>query len=125
MTTGEFQHRISLGVSFTPQDVDYLIACAQSHYDWTCQAAGMSYEDGARENGFIKQLKLFPDHQQFWNFRKFDLTAKILEMHTQEKFGRQLFDDMIAAMKAIEKHHREILQGAPNAKSEPQDVSRS
>lgn len=80
MNLERLQYRVEAEVRFTPEEVEYLIARAQVHYDATCRAAGMSYEDGARENGFIKQLKLFPSkHGVVWTFRQLDITLKILE----------------------------------------------
>lgn len=109
MKTGELRYKVSVAVSFTKKEIAFLLKCTRNHYDWTCQDAGLRCEDGASENGFIAQLKMFPDHQQFWDFSKFDLAAKILEMHTRIELGRRLFDEMLIAMKTLEKRHKELV----------------
>lgn len=99
-------------VAFTSEEIDYLIERAKKHYDSTCQAAGMSYEDGARENGFIKQLKLFPNLTPIWTSRQIDLTLKILEpfvrSHYEDEMRGRLFDELRAIHTSMQIKYRKL-----------------
>jgi hypothetical protein len=75
-------------VSFTPEEADFLIECAKNHYDTACLLAGCVIgEEGARINGFIAQLKLFPG-PDVWTFRKLNTALKILELHNSNELLR-------------------------------------
>lgn len=105
------RYRVEAEVRFTPEEVDFLIERAKSHYDDTCRAAGMSYEDGARENGFIKQLKLFPSKAAgvTWTFRQLDLTLKILEMRSHNEFLRmKLANELNMICDTINKRYEDL-----------------
>ncbi len=112
MTTGMFQYNISIQVGFTPDEAKFLVERAQRHYDATCQAAGSSYEDGARENGFIKQLVLFPRLAPFWTTRQLDLTLKVLEVRDlqpeREVVRARLFNEVKDAFDAIQDRYEEL-----------------
>lgn len=79
MKLQRLSYTVTAEVSFTPDEADYLVKRAKVHYDGTCQAARFLISEGAFENGFLAQLKLFPGPVN-WSFRNFDLTLKILEL---------------------------------------------
>jgi hypothetical protein len=81
LNTKGFQYDVELEVSFTIEEAAALCELAKLHYDDTCRAAGMLISDGAQKNGFLTHLMMFPPRSLTvnWDFRKFDLTAKILE----------------------------------------------
>jgi hypothetical protein len=83
----EFNYEVRAQVTFTRKEYEFLIASAKTHYDGTCKAAGLAIgEQGAQENGFLAQLRLFPTDKAFtrvtWPFSRFDLCMKILEPTT-------------------------------------------
>lgn len=100
----------SAEVEFTPEEADYLVLRAQRHYDSDCQAAGSSYEDGARENGFIKRLKLFPGKPHVWSSRQIDLTLKVLEHYAgaDDPMRRKLFKDLHKTYTAMQTKYKEL-----------------
>lgn len=79
MELKRLRYDVKAEVRFTPEEAEYLVGRAKNHYDSTCRAAGMSCEDGARENGFIAQLKMFPRTAHIWDSRKIDLALKVPE----------------------------------------------
>jgi hypothetical protein len=104
-----WRYDVKVEVEFSGEEVDYLIARAKSHYDGECQAAGMSYEDGARSNGFIKQLKLFPG-PAFWTSSQIDLTLKVLEWYTSvdtSEIRDRLHRELMAAWSELRDRHAE------------------
>ena len=81
MTSGKFRYDISVEVSFTEEEIALLSNTARSHYDMTGREAGYAAgEAGYRFNGFIAQLKLFPNLPAVWNSRQLNLCMKIIEM---------------------------------------------
>jgi hypothetical protein len=76
-----YTYKVSAEVKFTKQETELLVELAKGHYDGACKLAGCAIgADGARENGFIAQLVLFPSKLPIvWAFREFDLTMKVLE----------------------------------------------
>lgn len=99
-------------VCFTAEEVDYLIERAKRHYDDACRAAGMSYEDGARETGFIKQLKLFPSTRigVSWTFRQLDTTLKILEHYAgkDDPMRARLFKEIHSVCDTMVIKHKQL-----------------
>jgi hypothetical protein len=100
----------TLELRFSREEAEFLVDRAKRHYDGTCQAAGMSYEDGARENGFIKQLVLFPGRTAVWTSRQLDLTAKVLEHFAGQdtRMRKELAEQISAAFFAIQTKYREL-----------------
>lgn len=115
MKRGKFVYKIGVEVKFTKPEIALMIKLAKSHYDSTCQIAGMTCAESGSKNGFLAQLKLFTGHTHVWQFHEFDLTAKILEPYrlfeAQDADGRaKLFKFMCESMEAIKAQH-EVLKG--------------
>jgi hypothetical protein len=99
---------VSVEITFSALEVDYLIDRAKRHYDFTCQEAGMSMKDGAQQNGFIAQLKLFNHLTTTWPWRHFDLALKIIEMPDKSPLRDKLTADFYRALKLIERRTKQL-----------------
>lgn len=76
-----WRYDVKVWMEFTGEEVDCLILRAKNHYDYKCQAAGMSCEEGGFSNGFIAQLKMFPGPAA-WTSDQLDTALKVLERYT-------------------------------------------
>ncbi len=86
MTSGDFIYSVAVEVSFTDEEINLLISTGQRHYDMICRAAvHASGEEGYRLNGYIAQLRLFPQMRHVWTTSNLDLAMKILEMADMDK----------------------------------------
>jgi hypothetical protein len=110
-------YEVSAEVEFTKAEVALLIKHAKAHYDHACWAAGLTIgERGARENGFIAQLKMRaprrikgePYARAVWKFRQLDTALKILEMHGNDPKVRVLSSMLWGACKALEIRYTEL-----------------
>jgi hypothetical protein len=117
MKRGVFAYKVGVEVKFTKPEINLMIKLAKSHYDNTCQLAGMTCAESGDKNGFLAQLKLFTGHAHIWQFHEFDLTAKILEPYrlfeAQDAHRREkLFRFMCDSMSAITERYK-VLEGLP------------
>ena len=70
MKLKELDYEVKAVVEFTKEEAEYLADRAKRHYDYVCNQAGCAIgEMGARVNGFIAQLVLFPGKPHVWRFR--------------------------------------------------------
>lgn len=110
MELQRLHYTVTAEVKFTDEEIDFLIGRAKTHYDWTCQAAGLSIAEGGQTNGFIAQLKLFPTLAAVWTFRELDLTLKVLEMRdfNNELLRTKLFTQIILICDGMSRRHKEM-----------------
>lgn len=98
--------KVEAEVTFSTEEVEYLIERAKSHYDATCQNAGLSMDEGARENGFISRLKMFPG-PSMWTSRNLDIAMKVLEMTDGNPMGQRIFGEIWKIFQQLEHAHTE------------------
>ena len=94
MKIDSFYYDTRVNLSATAEEIDYMIACSRSHYDWACKdASGVSsIERGiATKNGFLTVWKMFhKDSTQELTLRELDLLCKIVENGEKRDFYYEL-----------------------------------
>jgi len=103
---------VTAEVSFSEREVEFLIEQAKRHYDMTCQAAGLTCDDGVPKNGFIAILRMFGkpgDRRDTWTFRQFDTCLKILEIRSDDEFLRmKLANEMNAVCDKLNEEYTRL-----------------
>lgn len=113
MKLDEFHYEVRAQVSFTSEEIDCMLQWAGNHYDSTCQeAASVAGVHGARTNGYIAQLRLFPNLKAVWTSRQIDLTLKILEPYTSDRAANEtatkLFRELHLTYRAMEGEYKKL-----------------
>ncbi len=115
MKLERLHYRVEVELKFTEEEIDYLIDRAQRHYDGACQAAGTSIAEGARTNGFIAQLRLFPQFDVIWTGREVDLALKVLEFadlgptkSKKDVLRKRLREELNSAFTVMEQRYIEL-----------------
>lgn len=107
-----FEYKVSIDLEFSKEEVDHLIALAESHYDGECQAA-------AQQCGFLNGIRnrlLFGDGKiTSWSFDDHDLgtLGKITETEKDDfplKDSLSLWLDVGRAQQAIIKEWERVVR---------------
>ena len=93
MRLHRLHYSVSVEVEFPPEEVAHLIFRAATHYSATVREAARAIHDGAKENGFIAQLKMFPGATR-WDSWKVDIALKAVEINKYDELGKKIFWDL-------------------------------
>jgi len=120
METLAIHYTPSAYVTFTRADVEFMLVCAETHYDAECREAGkgMVPHDGNRP-GFLRGISnciatVGEHYQHRLTFRQIDTLAKIIEVPPpRAKVPMKLAGELHAALCALNENAIEDKQLPP------------
>lgn len=108
MERKEFTYKVGAVVHATVEELDNMIECSRTHYDWTCKtASAVGGEDGAKLSGFLtvwKEFHLEDGHEL--SSRELDLLCKILESPSAKP---GLYERMVTILREVNDRWCEVM----------------